>query len=136
LKFLERLLVFYHPKFKRCCRMDNQANNHWADHHWANNHQAINLTKTFKTSYPTHHLVFTPPNLWIAHPQPCINERLQKCPVVRTLHWRKHENVKSLKIMILNKLPHNNSRKLSWHFLWSTQWHLSMVLLWANKELA
>jgi hypothetical protein len=33
-------------------------------------------------------------------------------------------------------LPHENSKKLSWHFLWNTQWHISIVLLWTIKELA
>jgi hypothetical protein len=33
-------------------------------------------------------------------------------------------------------LPHENSKKLSWHFLWNTQWHISTMLLWTIKELA
>jgi hypothetical protein len=38
---------------------------------------------------------------------------LQKCSMKRAFHWHKPESIKSLKIMILNESPHENSKKLS-----------------------
>jgi hypothetical protein len=43
------------------------------------------------------------------------------------------QSIKSLKTMIVNESPHNDSRKLAWHVLWSTQWHISTM--WVSKEL-
>ncbi len=77
-----------------------------------------------------------PLDLWMAHLQPYISEGLQKYLAGRTFHRHKPKSIKSLKTMILNESPHNDSRKLSLHFLWSTQWHILTVLLWASKELA
>ncbi len=130
---MEILWVFWHTKIERCCRVDNRIDNHRTNHCWMDNHRAVNLNKTHKTNYPTHHLRFTPLDLQMAHPQPYINEGLQKYPVGRAFHLCKPKSIKSLKTMILNKSPHDNSRKLSWHFLWSTQWHISTLFLWTRN---
>ncbi len=66
------------------------------------------------------------------------------CNPLSTMHkWRaikvsSGENISStsLRAMILIELPHDNSRKLSWHFSWNIQWHTMIVFLWTSKELA
>ncbi len=116
---LGELRCFCHPKFEGCCQMNNWVDSNQANHCPIDNHQVVNLTKTLKISYPTHHLRLTPLDLWMTHLQ-CTNEGLQKYLMGRTLHRHKLESIKSLKTMILNESPHDDSRKLSWHFLWNT----------------
>ncbi len=119
---LEKNWIFCHPKFEQCYRTDNQTNNH----------RAVNLSKTPQTSYPTHHLILILLDFWPAHCQPCTSKGLQKYLARWTHHQHNPESVKSLKAMILNELSHDDSKKLSWHCLWSTQRHILTMLLWTS----
>ncbi len=77
-----------------------------------------------------------PPRPLSDPPSTMHKQRLQKYLARRALHQHNLKNIKCLRTMIVNELPHDNSKKLSWHFSWNTQWPTSIVLLWASKKLA